>query len=459
MKKLLMFLCCVLMMNGALAGCKVLTCDRNGDFINGWARTHVGGTQCWWCGPGPNSCNNHDIVSVKDEVGDVVWLYQCNMGLVSNKFSNFTPDEYCADSPLKNKQAENAKVTYSVKDYAKTSKSEFGDWYLNDGSASCIYVKCNEGYGPSADKQSCVLIKESDCEKGGGNWIGGVCSCSQGPDYVWKESEKKCDLTDAARKAQKDAEDAARRAQEQARTKREACEQSGGKFQNNKCTCDADKNLVASGNGCACKSSDYQFIKDSKSCAEKDESVRRRKCESASDAYWDATALECVCNGADMVFVYGKGQCVESADAALCKAAKDTTWNSTTKECKCKKAGYEFVDGKCEESAESIRQREEEAKKQRITQSTAIIGNASQKLDEIMAGLKVSVWKSAEGKFNTARLASDSIAGVVLGTAGGLITSHVVKKNQVKKGFEDIQCVVGGQKVADWADEFTVGIR
>ena len=49
-----------------------------------------------------------------------------------------------------------------------------------------------------------------------------------------------------------------------------------------------------------------------------------------------------------------------------------------------------------------------------------------------------SVWKNAQGEFNTARLASDSIAGVVLGTAGGLITSSVVKKNQIQEGFEDI---------------------
>lgn len=71
----------------------------------------------------------------------------------------------------------------------------------------------------------------------------------------------------------------------------------------------------------------------------------------------------------------------------------------------------------------------------------------------------VSVWKNKEGEFNTARLASDSIAGVVLGTAGGLITSNVVKKSQVKSGFEDVQCTIGGQKVADWGDEFTVGIQ
>ncbi len=71
----------------------------------------------------------------------------------------------------------------------------------------------------------------------------------------------------------------------------------------------------------------------------------------------------------------------------------------------------------------------------------------------------VSVWKDADGKFNTARLASDSIAGVVLGTAGGLITSSVVKKNQVENGFEDIKCTIGGQNVAQWGDQFRVGIQ
>ena len=61
--------------------------------------------------------------------------------------------------------------------------------------------------------------------------------------------------------------------------------------------------------------------------------------------------------------------------------------------------------------------------------------------------------------FNTARLASDSIAAVVLGTAGGLITSSVMKKNQVEDGFEDLKCVIGGQPVAGWGDEFRVGIQ
>lgn len=87
------------------------------------------------------------------------------------------------------------------------------------------------------------------------------------------------------------------------------------------------------------------------------------------------------------------------------------------------------------------------------------IESAASQLDSMSSRFKVSVWKDAEGKFNTARLASDSIAGVVLGTAGGLITSHVVKKNQVENGFQDIKCTIGGQSVANWGDEFSVGIQ
>ncbi len=77
------------------------------------------------------------------------------------------------------------------------------------------------------------------------------------------------------------------------------------------------------------------------------------------------------------------------------------------------------------------------------------------KLDGLLAGL--SVWKNAEGKFNTSRLLSDSVAAVVLGTTSGVITSTLVKKNQIKKGFESLRCMVGGQPVADYGDEFVVG--
>ena len=68
----------------------------------------------------------------------------------------------------------------------------------------------------------------------------------------------------------------------------------------------------------------------------------------------------------------------------------------------------------------------------------------------------LSKWRTADGKFNTARLASDLTAGVVLGTTGALVTSSVVKKKQVKDGFESLECTVGGQHVGDWGDVFRI---
>ena len=70
-----------------------------------------------------------------------------------------------------------------------------------------------------------------------------------------------------------------------------------------------------------------------------------------------------------------------------------------------------------------------------------------------------SVWKNDEGNFNTARLVSDSVAGVVLGTVGGVITSHIIKKNQIENGFDDLKCTIGGQTVASYGDEFRVGVK
>ena len=97
-------------------------------------------------------------------------------------------------------------------------------------------------------------------------------------------------------------------------------------------------------------------------------------------------------------------------------------------------------------------QAEQNQANQRIDQAVAT-------LNTIRDGLRVNKWRNEEGKFNTSRLLSDSIAGVVLGTAGGLITSSVVKKSQVSDGFEDMQCTIGGQVVAGWGDQFRVGIQ
>jgi hypothetical protein len=92
-----------------------------------------------------------------------------------------------------------------------------------------------------------------------------------------------------------------------------------------------------------------------------------------------------------------------------------------------------------------------------VATSATVFDNLDKFISEKFVGS--SVWKNDEGNFNTARLASDSVAGVVLGTAGGIITSHIVKKNQIENGFDDLKCTIGGQTVASYGDEFRVGVK
>ncbi len=96
-----------------------------------------------------------------------------------------------------------------------------------------------------------------------------------------------------------------------------------------------------------------------------------------------------------------------------------------------------------------------------VNVNSAEINNAKSVLSAFFAKAEsdVSVWKNAEGEFNTARLASDLGAAVVLGTVGGVVSSVVIKKAQVKKGFESLQCYMHGYKVADWGDVFEASLR
>ena len=113
--------------------------------------------------------------------------------------------------------------------------------------------------------------------------------------------------------------------------------------------------------------------------------------------------------------------------------------------CVCVDYNKEIKNGKCEYTAEYIAKMESELDAKYASLSATI------------GGLEKSVWRDEDGNFNTARLVSDSVAGVVLGTVGGIVTSNLVKKAQVKQGFEDIGCYIGGQSVAGYGDEFTVG--
>ena len=87
-----------------------------------------------------------------------------------------------------------------------------------------------------------------------------------------------------------------------------------------------------------------------------------------------------------------------------------------------------------------------------LKKAKATVGNFLRSADD-----KASKWKDVEGNFNAARLASDLTAGVVLGTVGGVVSGVVIKKKQIEKGFEVLHCDVGGQKMANWGDTFTIG--
>ena len=229
-------------------------------------------------------------------------------------------------------------------------------------------------------------------------------------------------------------------------TSQKNCEDSYGTWANGVCVCDANKNLIKDPNAfCVCKDADHVLVPASKSCEMTYTAKAKLLCEAAavSGAVWNG--VECACSEVNKE--WNGASCVVSVAYEQCKNILDATWNTVKKQCVCNDANkiVNNAGTKCVETPQTV--------------ATRKIGGALEDLRAFVADLEVSKWKDAEGNFNTARLASDLTAGVVLGTAGALITSSVVKKNQVENGFEDISCTIGGQTVADWGDEFTVGVH
>lgn len=200
----------------------------------------------------------------------------------------------------------------------------------------------------------------------------------------------------------------------------------------------------------------------------------------SSEAKWDGSSCNCVDTTKEFkINAKGKGECVaktETVVPAACNCSVDLTLVANAESsCAAKSmaSAINMVKVECGKGAGCNGQTvsvyvnaiaeamnscsapvEDES-----NVNTKRLAEAVAALDKYRSGLDVSVWKDAEGNFNTARLVSDSIAGVVLGTAGGLITSSVVKKNQVKSGFEDVVCTIGGQEVGSYGDEISVGIQ
>ena len=234
------------------------------------------------------------------------------------------------------------------------------------------------------------------------------------------------------------------------------------------CPTNCAKGKIPDTTNCICRSTG---VIPGKPCTEKrkDKPVGVACCdlENAGLATYDEKKDVCTCKDASRTFAIdqsnGTGMCVDNTPVKPdCDESTGAHLNEKTNKCECPSAELTlnadgvscscvdpdkvYKNGKCVYTEEYLL-------RIKITQ----IREIRARLDGIMSGLKVSVWKDEEGNFNTARLASDSIAGVVLGTVGGVVTSVVVKKNQIKKGFEAIQCAIGGQTVANYGDEFVVG--
>ena len=248
----------------------------------------------------------------------------------------------------------------------------------------------------------------------------------------------------------------------------------GMRADNGKCV--LDKKGSGGNNSQTCR--EGRTTAEGKACCDLPENV----------ADWNGSKCNCL-GGKEFKIVEGKGQCVvagggdDEGNAVTpykCSDFDITLINSWKVDCKDSLTVMQLIQQfelKCKDPNLTVAEFNkmsnqvslsverncqpviEEVIKPDNSQARAAIIAAGDALDGIVAGFGKSKWKNAQGEFNTARLASDSIAAVVLGTAGGLITSSVMKKHQVEDGFEDLKCVIGGQPVAGWGDEFRVGIQ
>lgn len=338
----------------------------------------------------------------------------------------------------------------------------------------CVAYFCPENKIPNSDKNACVEnTDQNNCTSTGGTWDGQRCSCSHA-DLV-QDGDKKCKcsrgslytwggnqcVSTVGGGTYADVDASAERTRQTTSERRTSCSNSGGSYANRRCNCSAPNTRVQN-YACLCQSG-YRWKNEndkSQGCVMTNETAYETACDAAvqngqarKNTY---PSLSCVCNDGGYELDVNAGECKPTVERAACDVLTQQNkarWNTAQKACVCSQTGYEFDGNTCVETAEGAAAR----KANELATAKAKIENVHSKLKKTQDGFKVSAWKNEEGNFNTARLASDSIAGVVVGTAGGLLTSKIVKKNQVEDGFEDIQCTIGGQTVAGWGDEFSVG--
>ncbi len=249
--------------------------------------------------------------------------------------------------------------------------------------------------------------------------------------------------------------------------------------------CKKDEQVNATGDGCVSKSANGNCPYEDGTSAQTGDVVNDTNCVSVNLDHVtmggkDRCKSTCKSNGWDYeLHVYAcesgyvvaddKKSCVEKTTVAAEKDINPTETLTDSKQVTCGKIiGAQWIDGECRcttagwvmnATGTQCVKGEALIKAERLSASRTNISRLYKKLDSMSNDFKVSVWRDKQGNFNTSRLASDSIAAVVLGTTGALVTSSVVKKNQVSSGFEGISCQIGGQTVAGWGDEFSVGMQ
>lgn len=505
MKKIwLLSICCVCIFVGisdsyGAKNCKAFACPKDTSKIGEnkeYIQATIGGGQCYSCDSddysfGDNECGYQANVGQTDIHGEIVDIYTCVdiSWSAYDEWHKSNPTRLCQNSPLgvTARGKANVKTRYLLDGFA-TKRESGGEQIVNTGgSTGCVYYTCEENYKPNADKTGCARQNANctdatgkaystgdsnnaaKCQMTGGKVVDGLTSlshvtgkCTQtcmsngwkirlndgacANQWIVASDAKSCIENPAVVK---------KRQQKHNEQVREKCENSYGTWNGSKCTCDkTQKHLVLSGDKCVCESADYEFDTSSKSCKIKDVVKMKQECTAsvaqASGAYWDIEKKICACDDDSKHFVRGK--CEYKPAVIACGKIVGAKWTGT--ECKCTTAGYVVNEEKTQcVKSDALIKTEEQA------ESRIKIGDLYKKLNGMSNDFKVSVWKNADGNFNTARLTSDSIAAVVLGTTGALVTSNVVKKNQVSSGFEDINCQIGGQTVAGWGDEFSVGMQ
>lgn len=411
--------------------------------------------QCLECDtceiPPCNDCGGGKYVTNGDRV------FRCVAGLFDDKWVDVTEQMgFCNDSPIKNKKAKNA-----VLDYRLDSQNSFDKAGVRTGDSFCYTLSCPSGTKYDSSKNECIKKDiphetkfctdkkgskvadgkrgEINCEK---SQVGAVkCDalCDKG---IWGDKQiVNCDTTTYKPKPENG-----------------KCVKKDGPHEPKSCV---DKNGINVANGqrgeIKCESSHVGAVKCSAVC--NDGIWINKRIDECDTKTYNKTPQENQCVKKDN----GGGNVVEPVE---CPQIPDRVEG-------CPEANkmLENLRQICRDNPENgimvfehyrslIREEITKCKSQQnASDLKKRIGDLASRISIDDWRKSLTVWKTKEGDFNKARLASDSIAGVVLGTAGGLITSKVVKKSQVKSGFEDVQCTIGGQKVADWGDEFTVGIQ